>query len=311
MELRQLEYVIAIADHGSISKAAESLFISQSGLNQFLIKLEQELGIQLFNRDKHHLQMTSAGKVYVENAREILNIKKNTYNILSDMKNNTVGEITLGLTLEHGIDLFTFIFPKFNQRFPGINFHLQERYVAQQHSLITAGKLDFGLVMLGEEEKINLNYIPLYQEDMLLGIPLTHPYAGQGSAPDQQLPYIDLKLFQNETFALMFPNSTMRNIIDPAFAAAGFKPKILIETGMNHALVKLVTTGLCCTILPHSRALCSPNCNEVSWFRLSPPLHWTTYIIYRKNTHLNEASRYFIHLAQEYGEELTKKMTCK
>ena len=58
-----------------------------------------------------------------------MNIKKNTYNILSDMKNNTVGEITLGLTLEHGIDLFTFVFPKFNRRFPGINFHLQERYI--------------------------------------------------------------------------------------------------------------------------------------------------------------------------------------
>ena len=70
------------------------------------------------------------------------------------MKNNTVGEITLGLTLEHGIDLFTFVFPKFNRRFPGINFHLQERYVAQQHSLIGAGHLDFGLVMLGEQDKV-------------------------------------------------------------------------------------------------------------------------------------------------------------
>ena len=85
MELRQLEYMIAIADHGSISKAAESLFITQSGLNQQLIKLEQELGIQLFYRDKHHLQVTAAGRIYVENAREIMKIKKNTYNILSDM----------------------------------------------------------------------------------------------------------------------------------------------------------------------------------------------------------------------------------
>lgn len=309
MELRQLEYVIAIADHGSISKAAESLFISQSGLNQYLIKLEHELGIQLFYRDKHHLQMTLAGKIYVENAREIMKIKKNTYNILSDMKSNTVGEITLGLTLEHGIDLFTFVFPKFNERYPGINFHLQERYVAQQHSLITAGKLDFGLVMLGEDEKINLEYIPLYQEDMLLGIPLNHPFACQGAAPNGVLPFMDLKQLQNETFALMFPNSTMRNIIDPAFAAAGFKPKILIETGMNHALIKLVTTGLCCTILPHSRALCSPDRDDVAWFKLSPPLRWTTYITYRKNTHLNEASRYFIQLAREYGVGLTRKMT--
>ena len=91
MELRQLEYIVAIADQGNITKAAESLFITQSGLNQQLIKLEQELGIQLFYRYKHHLQMTAAGKVYVENAREIMNIKKNTYNILSVMMNNKVG----------------------------------------------------------------------------------------------------------------------------------------------------------------------------------------------------------------------------
>lgn len=79
MELRQLEYIIAIADQGNISKAAEALFITQSGLNQQLIKLEQELGIQLFYRDKHHLQMTAAGKVYVENAREIINIYSKLY----------------------------------------------------------------------------------------------------------------------------------------------------------------------------------------------------------------------------------------
>ena len=153
-----------------------------------------------------------------------------------------------------------------------------------------------------------LEYIPLYEEDMLLGIPLGHPYAGLGAAPDSPLPFIDLKRFSNDTFALMFPNSTMRGIIDPAFKAAGFKPKILIETGMNHALIKLATTGLCCTILPHSRALCSPDRSGLAWFRLSPSLSWTTYIAYRKNTHLSEASRYFIQLAREYGEELAQEM---
>lgn len=308
MELKQLEYVIAIADCGSISKAADSLFITQSGLNQQLIRLESELGIKLFDRDKHYLKMTEAGKIYVKKAREIMLIKKDTYNILSDLKNNKVGEINLGLTLEHGIDLFTYVFPKFNKCFPGINFHLLERYVSQQHSLLTAGKLDFGLVMLGEQDKINLEYIPLFSEDMILGVPRSHPYACASTAPDKHMPVIDLKLFENETFALMFPNSTMRNIIDSAFCEASYQPKILIETGMNHALVKLAATGLCCTILPHSRAICSPYKNDVAWFRLSSPASWTTYITYRKNTNLNKASRYFIELSKEYGAELTQSL---
>ena len=308
MDLKQLEYIVAIADYGNISRASQGLFITQSGLNQHLIKLEQELGIQLFYRDNHHLQMTAAGKVYVENAREILKIKKNTYNILSDMKNNEIGEITLGLTLEHGIDLFTAVFPKFNKRYPGINFHLQERYVADQHNMILAGKLDFGMVMLGENDKVNLEYVPLYEEELILGVPKKHFYAESGGELKPYMPFIDLKLFKEDTFALMFPGSTMRKIIDPAFEAAGFEPNILIETGMNHAMVKLAALGLCCTILPHSRAIHSPERDELSWFRLSPPISWTTYMAYRKNTRLTEAFRYFLELSKEYGKRLEEKM---
>lgn len=307
MDLKQLEYIIAIAESSSISKAAESLFISQSGLNQHLIKLERELGIQLFYRDKHNLQLTQAGKVYVENAKNILNIRKNTYTILSDLKQDVVGEINLGLTLEHGIDLFTSVFPEFNRRYPNITFHLMERYVAQQHTMITAGKLDFGLVMLGEIDKINLEYIPVYQEELILGIPRSHPLAIHRSEPGEPLAYMNLSRLAGETFALMFPNSTMRNLIDSAFEEAGFEPKILIETGMNHALVKLTSTGLCSTILPYSRAISSEHYDDVAWFRLSKPLTWTIYITYRKNTHLSTASRYFIQLAKEYGSSMQQR----
>ena len=96
MDLKQLEYMVAIAECGNISKAAETLFITQSGLNQQLIKLEKELGQQLFYRNKHYLRTTQAGKLYIDSAKEILRIKKNTYAQLEDLKGNVVGEIALG-----------------------------------------------------------------------------------------------------------------------------------------------------------------------------------------------------------------------
>ena len=82
MDLKQLEYIVTIAEKGNISKAAESLFISQSGLNQYLIKLEKDLGVRLFDRNKHFLRPTQAGKIYVKNAIEILKIQRNTYSML-------------------------------------------------------------------------------------------------------------------------------------------------------------------------------------------------------------------------------------
>lgn len=76
MDLKQLEYILAIAEHGNISRAATSLYISQSALNQQLLHLEKELGMKLFHRDKRNLIPTPAGKIYLESAREILKIKK-------------------------------------------------------------------------------------------------------------------------------------------------------------------------------------------------------------------------------------------
>ena len=107
MDVKLLEYMIAIADCGNITKAAESLFITQSGLNQQLIRLENELNTQLFYRTKRHLHLTQAGKIYIDNAREILKIKKNTYTTIQDLTDGTVGEISFGIPKEI-ICLFTF-----------------------------------------------------------------------------------------------------------------------------------------------------------------------------------------------------------
>ena len=140
MDFRQLEYIVAIAENKSISKAAETLFITQSGLNQQLIKLEKELGLPLFDRNKHFLRPTKAGEIYVKNAIEILKIKRNTYTELGDLKKEATGEISLGLTHEHGIDLFTSVFTAFNQRYPGITFALTEAIVARQNELLQIGR---------------------------------------------------------------------------------------------------------------------------------------------------------------------------
>ena len=90
MDLKQLEYIVKIADENSITRAAERLYISQSGLNQQLLKLESELGIQLFHRSKNDLRLTEAGKVYVSYARQMLQLKQEAYDILNDMADNKV-----------------------------------------------------------------------------------------------------------------------------------------------------------------------------------------------------------------------------
>jgi len=307
MDLKQLEYIVAIANHGNISQAAYAMFVTPSGLNQQLKKLEDELGVQLFYRDKHNVHLTEAGRIYVDNARVILRIKKNTYTMLNDLKGNTVGTLNLGLTHEHGIDLFTSVFPSFNKKYPGVTFNLTEGIVDRQHELIKNGSLDFGIVMMGEQDKINLNYIKLYNENLILGVSRKHPLARFAAPPGQPLTTIDLKEFRKERFSLIFASSTMRKIVQPVFDKAGFQPHLLIETAMNHALVKMVAIGLCCTIIPESRAFANPMYNDqVAWFYLESRPNWNVYIACRKDIKLSAAAQYFIKLAQEYGATLSQ-----
>ena len=307
MDFKQLEYIVAIAESKSISKAAESLFISQSGLNQQLIRLEKELGIQLFDRNKHFLKLTRAGEIYVKSALEILKIKRNTYALLGDLKTEATGEISLGLTHEHGIDMFTSVFTAFNQRYPGISFALTEAIVAKQHELLLSGQLDLGFVMLREEEKINLDYIPLFEEELILGIPKDHPEAINARPFGMPLATTDLKRFHYSRFSLNFEASTMRQLIEPLFQEAGYKPQILIETAMNHALIQLVSKGFCCSIVPYSRMLNSPYSADCAWFRLPGRPTWQICFARRKDTHLSEAHRYLIRLARKYGQTLQER----
>ena len=305
MDLKQLEYIVAIAESKSVTEAAQKLFISQSGLNQQLMKLEKELGVQLFERGKRHFQITRAGEIYVQNAREILKIRRNTYALLNDIRQDLSGEINLGLTLEHGIDLFTAIYPEFHERYPNIRFNLLECHVYDQKKLIREGRLDSGVVMFKEQEKEDgLVYDTLLEEDLLLGIPLSHPYASYGGDPRDPLPYIDLKYFEKDSFSLIFASSTMREVIAPLFQKAGYSPRILMETGMNHALIQMVSKGFYCTILPHCRALSNPLSKNCVWFRLLGDSRWKVYLARRPDTEFGSAYAYFKELALSYGEVL-------
>lgn len=300
MDLKQLEYILAIEEHGNISRAAEALFISQSALNQQLIHLEKDLGLQLFHRDKRVLHPTQAGQIYLKNAHEILKIKKNTYSQLHDLSELKTGELRLGLTWEHGVDMFTEILPAFMEQYPGFSIKMYERNVAQQHQMILSDRLDMGFVMIRENERIDANYIPICHEEMLLAVPRQHPLARFAAPPGEPLTYISLSLFKDDMFSLIYQGSTMRALADELFQEAGFQPRLLFETSMNRILQRMVSQGLCCAIFPQTYAHAT---DKVACFRLKYNPSWTLYLVYPKGIQLNCACQELVRLAKEYGQQ--------
>lgn len=304
MDIRQLRYIVEIAEKGNVSKASETLYISQSGLNQQLIRIEKELGVSIFERTTHSLTITEAGQEVLKYAREAIKRDEQMRAAVLDIVDGTMGELRVNLAMEHGIELFCAIFPEFHAAFPKISLKLEDHIVKDQYDLLLKGKLDIGMVMVSKHLMKELEYIHLADERFLLGVPKSHPLAA-GYRPDSSgdYPLMDLFLCREEPFSLMFSGSTMRETIDPVFEKAGFKPKILFESRTNHIVALMVENGICLTILPESQA---NRYNSVCWYRLPDDPSWESCLVYHKDNPPRKAGRYFIQLAKEKSHMLTQ-----
>lgn len=297
MDILHLEYMIKIAEENNITKAAEKLFITQSALNQQLLKLEKELGTQLFARSRSNWHLTQAGEIYIENAKKIIQIKKETYSRINDIVDTKKGIITIGLTPERGTEMFAAIYPTFYKKYPAIKIEPIELTVKQQQSEISQGKIDIGFLTLQNSQKTNDEYIHICSEEIILGVPIAHPLAHLGGKLGEKLPKVSLKCFENDAFAVMQKGSTLREIYDYLIAEESYSPHILLETRSCHTLFNMVVEGICCSVFPSTYA---KNNSNVAYFSIEQNPIWELAASYKKGTYLNRAAQDLITISTDY-----------
>lgn len=304
MNFKALEYIVAIAENGSVTKAADTLFISQSGLNQQLLKIESDLGTPLFYRSKKEMRLTHAGQIYVESARRILKMAQNCVSQINDLSENPSGVISYGLPYEHGADLFISIAKKFTRAFPNVSITLTEQTVKEMEDNVQKDRLDLAFVMVKDKPSSqHFDCVHLCTERLVLGVPRKHRMAQYAAPEGSPLAIMDLSHFKHDPFAFMFSGSTMRSVIDPLFEDAGYLPKIRYETHMNNVLYRLVCSGLCCTIMPQSYA---QKDNSSVWFYPEQLPSWDWYIIFSKDRMLTTADKYLIDLSKDYAKKVSE-----
>ena len=301
MDLKQIEYIVKIDDEHSITRAAEKLFVTQSALNQQLLRLEKELGAPLFHRSKVDMRPTEIGQVYLDNAREILRIKQRTYNLINDMTDAKKGRLSIGFTPGRGSEMFTHVDPSFHQAYPNVIVEPHELSVHRQQQMISQGNLDIGFQTLSERQRTDSEYIKLGEEEIFLLVPSIHPAAEQlaatqtASAP---FPIANLTLFQYEPFVLMYKESTIRAITDEIFRKSGFTPNVLFETASNNTVLSMIEANLCCGVVPEYYVRRLPE--GISCFAFASHPSWDIVANYRKNGYLSEAAKYFIELVRNF-----------
>lgn len=301
MDLKQIEYIVSIDNEHSITRAAEKLFLTQSALNQQLLRLEKDLGTQLFHRSKSDWRPTAIGQVYLDNAREILRIKQKTYNIISDMAETKKGHLSIGFTPGRGSEMFTHVYPAFHQSYPHVVVEPHELSVHKQQQMIAQGDLDIGFQTLSESQKTNDEYIKLGQEEIFLAIPAIHPVAAMAAPTSEPFAVIDLSHLKYEPFVLMYRESTVRAITDEIFRASGFIPNVLFETASNSTVLSMIQARLCCGVIPHYYIRQMPE--GICCFAFPSHPTWDIVASYRRNTYLSNAAKSFIELVKDFWSE--------
>lgn len=297
LDVKQINYILTIAQEGGITKAANKLFITQSALDQQLLKLEHELGTRLFQRSRSNFSLTPAGKVYVEYGKKILALRGEAYHRIHDIADPRRGTLALAFAPERGMEMFMEVYPAFYQAYPEVTVTPQELSVRQQMELLQRDELDLGFVAVKNTDIAGLTCTTLLREEFVLITPLNHPLAEQAAPLGEELTMLSTRCLRDLRFCLIYPQSTQREVIDLIFSRAGIQPDIFLETASNRANISMVRRGLSCSIVPHHYV---EGLRDVAKFRLSDRPEWNIAACCRKGGYLSRAARYFIQLAGEY-----------
>lgn len=291
MELRQLRYVLMVAEERNFSRAAKKLHIAQPSLSQQIAKLEKEMGVNLFSRDTNQVKLTSAGERFVESAGNILDMVEQLEKEMSDVANLRQGKLVVGSLSMTGTHLLPMAIPAFKQRYPGIEVVLMEDSTANLEKMTAKGQVDICLLSLPLFEP-SLDYQPVLQEEIMLAVPPDHPWKGHSHVAVSQL--------KDEPFIFIKKGQGFHHISLELCRRAGFEPNIVFESANIETIQSLVSAGMGIAFVPKMVTK-----NRISSFTpvylpITDPVPSRTLVFaYRQGRYLSKAALAFIETVKE------------
>lgn len=294
MELNQLRGFVTVARMGSFTRAAEALFLTQPALSLQVKALERSLGELLFERRGRTLLLTSAGRVVLKRAEQILDLIEQTGDEVQALKGLTGGQLVIGTSDSNCLYVLPDVVQLFRTSFPNVELHLTNSQSTRVASLVAEGRVDFGLVTLPVVAP-HIESTPLFRrEDVLICAP-THPLCARSSITPQELGAYPLLLLDK--------SSNSRTLLDQALVEAGVVAESVMELGSIEVIKRYVEIELGVSVVPRFTAAI-----EIREGRLhAVPVEWLPEcfvgVVKRKNGYLSPAAQMFLGLLEQYVAE--------
>ena len=241
MNIRDFEYLVALAEHKHFRKAAEACFVSQPTLSGQIRKLEDEIGTVLLERSSRRVLFTDAGLKLVEQAKRILSEVKMFKDMANEHGGSMSGPMHIGFIPTLGPYLLPRIVPTLKEHFPELELYLHEAQTHQLVRLLEEGKMDC-LVLASVEETEPFKEIEFYQEPMSLAVPCDHEWHDREE--------VDLHELKGRTVLALGDGHCLRDQALGYCFAAGAKDDESFKATSLETLRNMVAAGAGITLLP-------------------------------------------------------------
>lgn len=244
MDVRDYEYIVAIAEHGSISRAAAQLFITQSALTRFLQRTEMQTGVPLFHRRGNQFLLTEAGQQYVETGRIIMHLDRQLADKLAEEKRLHKSLIRISYSMGRSDWLMDHIFPRFFERFPDIE--IKAKGDTSRKSMMALQNGDMDMVLVTNVERIpGYRYISIEKSYMALAVRKDSPLLRESHTEDGcPFPVIDPALLEGLRLLTMPVSTNSGNLTKEIMSNYKLNMKVSMEVSDIRSLMDAVSGNL-------------------------------------------------------------------
>jgi LysR family hydrogen peroxide-inducible transcriptional activator len=247
MNLRDLRYLVAVADHRHFGKAAAACFVSQPTLSAQIKKLERELGVELIERNPRQIMVTATGVRVVEHARAMLREADTIEQIAQRSQDPEGGSIRMGLIPTVAPYLLPHVVPDLHRRFPKLELLLAEEKTDVSLDLLRRGQLDVAVLALPVPDD-QLDGELLFSEDFVLAVPSDHPLAGSDEP-------VDVSVLADEPVLLLEEGHCLRDQALDVCRLVGADERDGFRATSLETLRQMVAAGVAVTLLPELAVL--------------------------------------------------------